>query len=247
MFCALPSSALANPSISVSVGVAGVPNSLTTKVTHTLTLTAGATAEKVTIHTLGAARVSGAGVSQDEATAIGPALFNCAGRWQHLHGALGQLSSFNLKLTIAPFATATLDLPRSFKQPPWADDTLDATWGIEPAQGAEFAVDSTGPTYTGAMGVQLGMSLRRVAARVYSVTGTADSGVGSGRVQLWGYAPGSKKARRLAVARVHDGAWTIRRLSLPRAGRWEFYARYRTASKAFADDASECGTIRRIH
>jgi hypothetical protein len=157
------------------------------------------------------------------------------------------VGTFNLKLTIAPGATATLDVTRAFKQAPWADDDLDAIWTIDPAQGREFDVLSTGPDYTGPMGVQLNFSLRRVGPRIYSVAGTADAGVDSGRVQLWGYAPQTKRAHRLAVARVHDSAWAIRRLTLPRTGRWEFYARYRTASKAFANDASECGTIRRIH
>ena len=90
MFCALPSSALANPSVAVSVGIAGVPNSLATKVTHQLTLTAGATEEKVAIHTLGAPKVSGAGVSVDQGSATGPGLFNCAGRWQRLTPPTGR-------------------------------------------------------------------------------------------------------------------------------------------------------------
>ena len=42
VLCALPSSALANPSISTEVGIAEVPNSLATRVTHQLMLTAGA-------------------------------------------------------------------------------------------------------------------------------------------------------------------------------------------------------------
>ncbi len=76
--------------------------------------------------------------------------------------------------------------------------------------------------------------------------GTAED-VDSGRVELWGYAPVRTRASRLAVARVRDGAWTIPRLSLPRTGRWEFYARYRTAKPAeFANDASICGTLLRI-
>jgi hypothetical protein len=29
---------------------------------------------------------------------------------------------------------------------------------------------------------------------------------------------------------------------LPKSGVWEFYARYRTATKAYANDASSCGT-----
>jgi hypothetical protein len=247
VLCALPSSALANPSISTNVAIAGVPSSLTTRVTHQLMLTAGASEEKVAIHTLGAAKVSGAGVTVDENSGSGSAVFNCGGRWQRLHLPNGELGSFNLKLTIAPGATARLNLARRFNQPPWVDDNLDAVWGINPAQGSDFDVVSTGPDYTGPMGVQLSFSLRRVAPLAYSVAGRADTGVDSGRVQLWGYAPGRKQAHRLAVARVHGSTWRIRRLRLPQAGRWEFYLRYRTASKAFANDVSECGTIRRIH
>jgi hypothetical protein len=244
--CALPSSALANPSVSTSVGISGVPNSLSTRVVHTLTLTAGATEEKVAVSTLGSAKVTGAGVSVDEGTGTGPAVFRCGGRWQHLHAALAQRATFNLKLTIAPFATASLDLARTFRQSPWAADTLDAVWHIAPAQGDEFDILSTGPDYTGARGVELGFALTRRAARIYSVAGTARTGVNSGRVQLWGYAPGHKRARRLAVARVRDGEWHVPRLSLPSSGRWEFYARYRSTGKRFANDASECGTLRRV-
>ena len=73
------------------------------------------------------------------------------------------------------------------------------------------------------------------------------SGVDSGRVELWGYAPGKTRATRLAVARVRDGEWAIPRLRPSRTGRWEFYARYRTAEPTeFADDASVCGTVVRI-
>ena len=42
---------------------------------------------------------------------------------------------------------------------------------------------------------------------------------------------------------ARDGAWSIAALRLPKAGLWELYARYRTATKAYADDASECGTL----
>ena len=171
VLCALPSSALANPSISTQVGIAGVPDSLATRVTHQLRLTAGATEEKVAIHTLGAARVSGAGVTVDENSGSGSAVFNCVGRRQHLHLPNGELGSFNLKLTIAPGATATLNLRRRFTQAPWAGDTLDAIWGIEPAQGDEFDVVSTGPNYTGPQGVQLGFALTRKAPLVYAVAG----------------------------------------------------------------------------
>jgi hypothetical protein len=243
VLCALPSSALANPSISTSVTVSGAPDSLAAKVTHHLMLTAGATEEKVAVQTRGSAKVSGAGVTVDENTGTGSGVSRCAGRWQHLHSALGELGTFTVKLTIAPGATAVLDLTRRFRQAPWVDDTLDAFWGIDPAQGAEFEVLSAGPTYTGPSGVQLGFSLVRRAAGIYTVVGTAHTGVDSGRVQLWGYPPNRKKAHRLAVARVRNGAWRIRRLGLPRAGLWELYARYRTTGRAWANDVSECGKL----
>ncbi len=43
---------------------------------------------------------------------------------------------------------------------------------------------------------------------------------------------------------VHDGAWEIPKLRVSRGPAvLEFYARYRSARKAFADNASECGTF----
>jgi len=47
LLCALPASAHANPSISVSSSAEGVPGNLPSKVTHRLALTAGATPETV--------------------------------------------------------------------------------------------------------------------------------------------------------------------------------------------------------
>jgi hypothetical protein len=47
--------------------------------------------------------------------------------------------------------------------------------------------------------------------------------------------------------RVHgNGSWSYNRFRPARHGRWELYARYRTARKAFANDASECGTFVRV-
>jgi hypothetical protein len=247
VLCALPSPALANPSISTSASASGALNRLPATVSHRLTLTAGTTEEKVGISTSGSMTVSGAGVTVDENTGVGSSVERCAGRWQHLHLAHGDVGRFSVKITIAPLATATIDVPITFAHAPWAADSLDAIWSITPAQGAGFDVVSRAPFYDGPMGVHLRFTLTRLARRVYSVAGTAASGVDSGRVQLWGYAPGRNKARRLAVARVHGGAWRIHRLRLPRAGTWEFYARYRTAGKAFANDASQCGTIAGVH
>src|SRR4051794_2297568 len=97
-----------------------------------------------------------------------------------------------------------------------------------------FDLTSTAPDYRGPLGVELGFSAARVVTKVLAVTGTAGTDVNSGKVQLWGYAPGAKHATRLAVARVHGGAWRIAALRLRKAGVWELYARYRTATKTYA-------------
>jgi len=246
VLCALPSSALANPSFSVSMTAGGVPGNLPSEVTHRLTFTGGATQESVRISTVGSMKISGSGYSVDEQTATGPPVFQCAGRWTRLHEARGAQSRRSLLLTLAPGAVANIDTTASFRVPPWTSDDLDAAWDITPAQGTEFTVVSTAPRFEGAYGIQLGFDMTRVAQGVYAVIGTAED-VDSGRVELWGYAPGRTRASRLAVARVRESAWSIPQLRLPRTGNWEFYARYRTAKPAdFVNDASICGTIVRI-
>ena len=163
-----------------------------------------------------------------------------------LHEAHGAVSRNNVRLTLAPFASAVIDTEKSYENPPWASDDLDAVWEITPAQGTPFSIASSAPQFQGTYGVELDFAMTRLASRVYAVAGTAEAGVGSGRVELWGYAPGRTRASRLATVRVRDGEWSLPRLTLPRTGRWEFYARYRTAGRAFADDASTCGTILRV-
>ncbi len=246
VLCALPSSALANPSFSVSMTAAGVPGNLPSEVTHRLTLTGGATQESILISTVGSMSVSGSGYTVDEQTATGPGVFQCAGRWTRLHEARGAQSRRNLRLTLAPGAVANVDTTTSFRVAPWVSDDLDVSWDITPAQGTEFTLTSTAPMFQGAYGVQLGFDMTRVGQRTYAVIGTAED-VNAGRVELWGYAPGQTRASRLAVARVRESAWSIPQLRLPRTGNWEFYARYRTARPAdFVNDASICGTIVRI-
>jgi hypothetical protein len=244
LLCALPAPALANPSFTLQQSAEGVPGNLPSKVTHQLSIAAGATAEVVRIQTLGRPAISGATI--DEQTAASASVVRCAGRWARPHLALEEPSSTNTTITVAAGATARVQTTRSFTRPPWASDTLDATWAITPAQGMPFDLSSTAPYYRGALGVELDFSVVRVSALVHAVTGAAGSGIDSGRVQLWGYAPGAKRATRLAVSRVRDGVWSIAGLRLPKAGVWELYARYRTATKAYADDASECGTLVRV-
>ena len=244
LVCALPAPALANPSFTLQQSAEGVPGNLPSKVTHQLSIAAGATSEIIRIQTLGKPAISGATI--DEQKAVSASVVRCAGRWERPHLALEEPSSTSTTITVAAGATALVQTTRSFARPPWASDTLDATWTITPAQGMPFDLTSSAPDYRGALGVELGFGVVRVSAGVLAVTGTAGSDVDSGRVQLWGYAPGARRATRLAVARVRNGAWSIAALRLPKTGVWELYARYRTATKAYADDASECGTLVRV-
>jgi hypothetical protein len=78
------------------------------------------------------------------------------------------------------------------------------------------------------------------------VTGSTDPAVSSGRVELWGFPPRRSRAIRIARVRVHDGAWSYSRFRPARHGRWELYARYRTARHAYANDTSDCGTFVRV-
>ncbi len=242
LICALPSAAHANPSVSVTVAARGVPGNLPSEVTHRLALTSGGFQESVRISTVGSLNVSGTGVTIDEMAATAPGLFQCPGRWMRVHEARGAESLRNARLTLAPFSTAIIETKKSFRKAPWASDDLDAAWEITPAEGGPFTVLATAPTFQGAYGVELGFDMTRVSTGVYAVLGTAES-ADSGRVELWGYAPGKTRASRLATARVRDGAWSIPKLRLPRTGRWEFYARYRATGSEFANDASVCGSI----
>ena len=245
LLCALPSSAAANPSFAVDVAAEGVPGNIPSKVTHRLTMTAGATPETLTLTTAGRMSASGANVAVGEQRAVS-ATFNCGTKWSRPHGARDLSTRFMVDLTLAPGATAVVETATAYAAAPWASDTLDAVWDVKPAQGTPFSITSTAPDYRGGMGVQLDFTLVRRSAGAYAVAGTTDRDMSSGRVELWGYAPGADRARRLASVRVRDGAWSVPNLRPSRRGQWEFYARYKSAGRTYADDASECGTITRI-
>ncbi len=243
--CSLPASALANPSFAVDVAAQGVPGNLPSKVTHRLTMTAAAAPEALTLATTGPMTVSGANVAVGEPRAVS-ATFNCGTKWSRHHGARDLSGRFFLDLTLAPGATAVVETVTAYAAAPWASDTLDAVWDITPAQGSPFFITSTAPDYQGGMGVRLDFTLVRRSAGAYAVAGTTDRDMSSGRVELWGYAPGANRARRLASVRVRDGVWSVPNLRPSRTGRWEFYARYKSSGRTYADDVSECGTIMRI-
>jgi hypothetical protein len=171
----------------------------------------------------------------------------CAGRWTRFHDAYGGLRSrFQTTVTIAAGQTAVLEATVGLLRAPWPGENLDLAWSLEPAGGMERDLNSPAPAYTGPSGVVLDFRARRRADGSRTITGTAEPDVTTGRVELWGYAPGRKRATRVAATRVRDGKWTVKRFAPARTGRWELYARYQASGSRFTDDTSECGTVVRI-
>ena len=145
-------------------------------------------------------------------------------------------------MTIAAGQTAVLEAAVGLLRAPWPGEDLDLLWSLEPAGGTDVDVASPAPAYTGPSGVELDFRAKRRADGSRTIAGTAEPDVGTGRVELWGYAPGRTRATRVAVARVRDGKWTVKRFQPARTGRWELYARYKATSRQYRDDSSECGT-----
>ena len=237
--------ARANPSIVVTSARVGSTAKLPATVRHTLQLTAGATAESVSVSVSPPARIGLTGVpAPPPGPQTGPSVATCQGQWARFHDAYrGGPIPDDVFFTIPAGQTATLTADIRLVRAPWANETLDATWSIEPAQGRAFDVVSNAPLYGGPLGVQLNFDVNRAPDGHYVVSGTAAPDVSSGHVELWAYAPGAKKARRVARVPVSAGTWAYTRFAPAQRGKWELYARYRTARKAFANDASECGTI----
>jgi hypothetical protein len=247
---ALPSAALANPSITVSSSRVGSTGKLPAKVKHRLTLTAGATPEEVTVTVTPSARVTVGGNPQSvrfPTSGVGPSVATCAGRWSRLHNAYGAFSlADHVTLTLAPGAIAFVEATVKLVRAPWADETLDASWFVEPAQGRAFDVISNAPLYGGPLGVQLAFQATRAPDGHYVIAGTTDPIVNSGHVAIWAFPPHRNHAIRIARVRVRDGSWSYDRFLPDRTGRWELYARYRTSGRTFANDTSECGTFVRV-
>ncbi len=247
---ALPSAAFANPSISVSSARDGSTARLPAKAKHRLTLTAGTTSEQVTVSVSPSARLVVGGDVQSVSppqSATGPSVATCAGRWERLHDAYRRGSPLDeVTLTIAPGKTAFVEATVKLRRAPWVDESLDARWSIEAAQGSGFDVVSHAPLYRGPLGVQLAFQATRAPDGHYVVAGTAEPFVNSGHVELWAFPPGRKRATRIARVRVRESSWSFNRFLPSRTGRWELYARYRTAGRTYANDASDCGTFVRV-
>jgi hypothetical protein len=245
---ALPAAAGANPSISVSAARIGSTRHLPAKVQHTLKLTAGLAPEQVIVDVTPPSHIAVTGATvMRPVSGTGPSLASCPGRWTRFHMPY-RTQNFPTEVTlgIAAGQTATLTTTVELVHAPWPDETLDATWSIEPALGRAFDVVSNAPLYGGPLGVQLAFGIVRALDGDYVVSGTAEPDVNSGHVELWAFPPGRDHARRIARLRVRNGAWSYNRFRPGRRGRWELYARYRTAGHTFAHDTSECGTSVRV-
>ena len=149
-------------------------------------------------------------------------------------------------MTLAPGATVFVEATIELVRAPWVDETLDARWQIEPAQGRAFDIISNAPAYDGPLGVEVTLAVGRSSDGRHVVAGVTEPVVNSGRVELWAYSPGRRRATRIARVRVRDGEWSYGRFQPDRPGRWELYARYRASRDLFANDASQCGTFARV-
>ena len=249
LLAAAPAAA-ANPSISVTAGRDGSLRALPATVVHELALTAGAAPETVEVGVFPFARIDVSGPVEAlrvPETGVGPSLATCPGRWTRFHAPYAEGPSFDdVSFTIPAGATVELSARVRLTGAPWADETLDATWSIDPLFGRTFDVVSNAPLYAGPVGVELDFQARRTADGSYVVAGTAEPDVDAGRVELWAYPPRRERAVRLARTRVRDGHWAVTGWRPDRSGRWELYARYRPAGTAHASDTSQCGTFVRV-
>jgi hypothetical protein len=241
-----PASASANPAIAVESSLQGRTTALPLTAGHVLTLTAGAVPERLNVSVNPVVELTVANAAVEPPTAAtGPSLSTCPGRWNRL----AQRSVFRFAnpheaeatFTIAAGQTATVTADVTLVRTPFDDDTLDAEWSVEPAQGGAFTIFSPAPgAYDGRLGVDLDFDVIRVAGG-YLIDGTAATDVERGRVELWGYPPRSTRAVRLARVPVRSGGWLVRRWTPPRSGEWELYARYSGGGRDYADSVSACG------
>jgi hypothetical protein len=243
---ALPTAAAANPSIEVSSARDGSTARLPAKATHTLKLTAGATQEELEVSISPPTRISVTGASEIQPPpGAGPSVAFCPGRGSRMHEpfATSTLPGF-VFITIAAGQTATLTADVELTQAPWPDETLDAMWSIDPAQGRQFDVISNAPLYSGPLGVKLAFRATRAPDGHYVIAGTTDPPfLNSGRVDILSFPPDRDRSRRIARVPVRNGKWSFSRFLPDRRGRWELYARYRSAGRTYANDVTDCSTF----
>ena len=154
------SSARANPAITVdSAMLPGSTSSLPLTARHVLTLTAGAAPERLTVSVNPTVKLTVVNATVERPTAAtGPSLTTCPGRWNRIrrHHVFRTANPHEAEatFTIAAGQTATVTADATIVRTPFDDDTPDAEWSIEPAQGGPFTIVSAAPgVYEGPLGV----------------------------------------------------------------------------------------------
>lgn len=238
---AAPASAPANPAIAVE-HVPQPPVPLGGSAVHRLTLVGSDRDETVGISVNARGLRATGDADIDPPSAVGGGLLGCLGRHSAMH--LSPEEGFRSRVTLRLRARGTVVVEALVRaeRPLWPDDDLSATWTIAPESGRPFQVHSEGPAYRGPHGVPVTMRVDALAAGRTIVTGRVH-GPRTGRVHLAAYPPG--RSRPIVIARVgidpRDGSFAYRGWRPRAAGRWWVFARYRSVTRTFADDVTECG------
>ena len=130
-----------------------------------------------------------------------------------------------VSLTTRPGQTATLTAGVTLRKAPWPDESLDAVWSIEPAQGQAYDVMSSGPAYSGPSGVDLELRVIRAPTATTSSPGRPTPATSTPVAsRIWGFPPHRKSAKvratRIARVPVRNGKWTFTRFAPDRRGEW---------------------------
>lgn len=238
---AVPAAAPANPSIAVE-HVPQAPVPLGGGAVHRLTLVGGERDEtvRVFVNARGLRATGEATISP--VTAVGGGLLACPGRHSAMHLSPEEGFRSDVTMVLRARGTVVLETVVQAQHPLWPGDDLSATWTIAPESGRAFQVRSPGPEYVGPRGVPVILRVNALGAGRTIITGRVD-GPRTGRVHLAAYPPG--RSRPIVIARVRidprDGSFAYRRWRPRAAGRWWVFARYRSVTRTFADDVSECG------
>jgi len=238
---AVPAAAPANPSIAVE-HFPQAPVALGESVLHRLTLLGSDRDETVRI-SVDARGLNAAGDAEiSPPTAVGGGLLRCAGRHSAMHLSPEEGFRSDVTMRLRARETVVVEAVVRAQDPLWPDDDLSATWTIAPESGRPYAVRSAGPSYRGPRGVPVTLRVDALGRGRTIIAGRV-LGPRSGRVHLLAFAPG--RVRPVRIARVgidpRDGSFAYRGWRPRARGRWWVFARYRSVTRAFADDVSECG------
>lgn len=243
---ALPAAAGANPAVTVEVVSTTNLTRLPATVVHRLSLTAGARDETVRVAARGDDFVLGGSAPRDAVIGTsGPAVAACPGRWQAQRTPVLERTS-ETEFTIPAGTTATVTVPVQVRAPLLYDETLSTAFEIDPQDGRPYEVLSEAPGWDGPVSPEMTLFVLRGANRTTVLTGEA-VGPSSGLVEVWGFAPGARTARRLKTVRVDEqGHWSWAGWRPATRGTWELYTRYRRTARSARSGATECGVRFRV-